>query len=592
MSNKPTFDITRRKVLGSLGVIGVGTALGGAGTAAFFSDEETFKNNQLVAGSLDLTVDWEEHYFDGSAGSEYVHAADPGDGSVGLPDPDDPLLWVDEDHLYDFMGATALEAFPDPDNDGHQGGEGFDYNPCSDGANMPEDLDPKAEGALRSDNADTYDEEAQTAKPLVAIEDVKPGDFGELTLSVHLCDNPGYVWLQGALDPELTSENGVTEPESKDPDEKDGVVELLQEVKTVWWYDSRGDNVPQTGCDEALYLVDNAGESTALYEVTLANGNAELTKIWPTDGAPDNFQTSHIAATPSGDAIYFYDNQSGHLGRFTISGGTFDDLGAVGGDPGNVVLAGFSPTGDLWAASQGTDELYTVDTDAPAVTSMGDTGIDLVGSDLVFSSDGTLYVWTSADGQEGLYKVDDPRSDPTAAPVDASTIGNHPVRLTGLAILDGGTGNIVGSDRRGDEIVVIDRTDGSIADQYPMTLGGDAFDHNYGDMTAGKYCGEVFRRGTLADDLAALSSGNGIPLDGNRASPFAELQDDPASPNRECFVPGVAHYIGFAWYLPPDHANEIQSDSVGFDLGFYTEQCRHNDGAGLPPETTTTQPPG
>jgi hypothetical protein len=30
-----------------------------------------------------------------------------------------------------------------------------------------------------------------------------------------------------------------------------------------------------------------------------------------------------------------------------------------------------------------------------------------------------------------------------------------------------------------------------------------------------------------------------------------------------------------------DHANEIQSDSVRFDLGFYTEQCCHNDGSGM-----------
>jgi hypothetical protein len=50
-------------------------------------------------------------------------------------------------------------------------------------------------------------------------------------------------------------------------------------------------------------------------------------------------------------------------------------------------------------------------------------------------------------------------------------------------------------------------------------------------------------------------------------------------------VNSTTQHIGFAWYLPVDHANEIQTDSVSFDLGFYTEQCRHNDGSGQAPET-------
>jgi hypothetical protein len=33
--------------------------------------------------------------------------------------------------------------------------------------------------------------------------------------------------------------------------------------------------------------------------------------------------------------------------------------------------------------------------------------------------------------------------------------------------------------------------------------------------------------------------------------------------------------------VPLNHGNEIQSDSAEFDIGFYTEQCRHNDGEGM-----------
>ncbi|MEF8779002.1 MAG: hypothetical protein V5A36_08825, partial [Natronomonas sp.] len=47
------------------------------------------------------------------------------------------------------------------------------------------------------------------------------------------------------------------------------------------------------------------------------------------------------------------------------------------------------------------------------------------------------------------------------------------------------------------------------------------------------------------------------------------------------FMGETTHCIGFSWWVPLDHGNEIQSDSVGFDLGFYTEQCRHNTGSGM-----------
>jgi hypothetical protein len=49
---------------------------------------------------------------------------------------------------------------------------------------------------------------------------------------------------------------------------------------------------------------------------------------------------------------------------------------------------------------------------------------------------------------------------------------------------------------------------------------------------------------------------------------------------RNCFSAETTHSIAFAWWVPVDHGNEIQSDSATFSLGLYTEQCRHNQGAG------------
>jgi predicted ribosomally synthesized peptide with SipW-like signal peptide len=590
------FELSRRTLLGSLGAVGLASAGAGLGTSAYFTDEESFAENTLAAGELDLKVDWEEHYsypqvygFDDPTDGLTVTRSKPSDTSsyVGLPDPENPVVWVHEDDLDAYMANTAVEAFPDPDGDGQQEVETqhFTYDPCADGADLPDDLDtfaPDDAVVARTKNGDTYD--GTSHEPLVNLTDVKPGDFGELTLSVHLCDNPGYVWLQAANVSQ--SENGTADPESAVDTESGG--ELAERIETIWWYDARGDNVPpRTDCGEKLYLSETGGDdATELYEVDLddAAGEAQLTKLLPNgqsnsdDISSGNFdQTDAIAATPMGDEIVFYDKTSGHLGRYVVDTGAFSDEGAVDSDPGGVVLAGYSPSGTLWAASQHDDELYTVDPNGPSATSRGDTGIDLSGADLAFAADGTLYVWTSG-SENGLYEVTDPEDDATATPVDAATIGSLDTDVTGLAIREGGSGDVVVSDNASDQIKVVDRTDGSVDDSYDLTKDGTGFDHVFGDMTAGQFCGEVFHRGTLAADLDTLAS-SPVPLDGNRASDFDEFAHADDDPDRECFDAGVTHYVGFGWWLPASVGNEVQGDGVSFDLGFYTEQCRDNDGS-------------
>ncbi|MFC6988186.1 hypothetical protein ACFQJD_04685 [Haloplanus sp. GCM10025708] len=92
---------------------------------------------------------------------------------------------------------------------------------------------------------------------------------------------------------------------------------------------------------------------------------------------------------------------------------------------------------------------------------------------------------------------------------------------------------------------------------------------------------QVFATMSLRDALLELTDGNGIPLDGDLSTNFDELTGDDDAEARDCFPGNSTKCIGFSWWLPVDHANEIQSDSVQFDLGFYTEQCRHNDGSGM-----------
>jgi hypothetical protein len=103
----------------------------------------------------------------------------------------------------------------------------------------------------------------------------------------------------------------------------------------------------------------------------------------------------------------------------------------------------------------------------------------------------------------------------------------------------------------------------------------------FGNLAAQTVAEKIIMTGTLAEVVGELSAGNGIPLDGNRATLFDELADDPTAPDREAFRgDGVQHCVALSWELPIDVGNEIQGDTLGFDLGFYTEQARHNDGAG------------
>jgi len=77
--------------------------------------------------------------------------------------------------------------------------------------------------------------------------DLKPGDIGEDTISIHVYDNDSWVCMSAAIT--ATPENGITEPEAAD----DSTVganqgELQDELNFVFWADD-GDNVLEA--DEA-----------------------------------------------------------------------------------------------------------------------------------------------------------------------------------------------------------------------------------------------------------------------------------------------------------------------------------------------------
>lgn len=68
MTHKPLYNLSRRKVLGGLGVVGLASVGAGVGTSAYFNDTETFSNNVLTAGELDLLVNYYSYWDQGSHG--------------------------------------------------------------------------------------------------------------------------------------------------------------------------------------------------------------------------------------------------------------------------------------------------------------------------------------------------------------------------------------------------------------------------------------------------------------------------------------------------------------------------------------------
>jgi predicted ribosomally synthesized peptide with SipW-like signal peptide len=543
-------QLTRRQILASTSAIGLAGAGAGLGTSAYFSDTETFEENTLAAGELDLVVDWEEHYsfpqgIDDEFGDpranldhDVVRSEPDEDGYVGFPDPENPMVWIHEDDVPQYMANTAIEAFPDPDGDGQQEvqieDQEFIYEPCTDGANLPEHLDPSG---LRTDNTDTRGEAEETA-PLVNLQDVKPGDFGEFTLSFHLCDNPGYVWLQA--DNVSESENGLTEPEEK-VDETPETGELAENIQTAWWYDSNGNNVidESIGAVDVMIAVDTSGSLTGS-DVQMLEDEA-------------NTLASQLVTT--GNA---------RVGGLSFGGGAIGDF--VGLEDGPVKFSGLSANGD-------TPMPAALEIAAAELDDNGRSGADTF---IVLLTDGgpnyenkTYSAGGHTVGQDYTEAVPNSAVDDSelceTATIAETIRQDHTILTVGVDDDGNPTGNENPQDCTGTEI-------SSLSQYLRVYIAGDDADYFQAEdpeavgaiidaiLAAIAMSEEVFHRGTLADDLALLQSGDGLPLDGEPDSAFDELEDPPSE--RECFQPGVPYYIGFAWWLPLDVGNEIQSDGV------------------------------
>lgn len=130
------FDVSRRKVLGSLSLMGGGAVVGGTGTAALFNDREDIPDGTMAAGSLDLEVGWKMMYNGATQQTdsetlgddpgpifklEDVKPGDCGEATIGLHVYDNPA-WV---HMGGELTANDDNGLTEPESDvDDTGGDG------------------------------------------------------------------------------------------------------------------------------------------------------------------------------------------------------------------------------------------------------------------------------------------------------------------------------------------------------------------------------------------------------------------------------------------------------------------------------------
>ncbi|MEF8779562.1 MAG: vWA domain-containing protein [Haloferacaceae archaeon] len=509
------FGLSRRKVLAGLGMVGVASAGAGLGTTAYFSDEESFVDNSLTAGELDLKLDYRATYNGGPGRLQEIQEYYP-----------------DFDVVEEGDGVYLIGEVPASDSDAW------------------EDVVREADFC----HGDIADELINGDEiPVFTLADVKPGDYGEVTISLHICDNPSWMWMRGELTE--NAQNGYTDPELVALDEGGFVHEdtamggqLADAIETRLWYDENCNNVyegsGETGEVDVAIVMDVSGSMSNIFTPAKSGAKTLVGELADSDqGALVSYQTG---ATRDFD-LALMDAQGKSNIEAAIDGLT---SGGFTNIQGGVIFAAEELLGD---ESFSDSELGIDLTTDPS-------GNDRPSADkvMVFLTDGNANRQYDASGSVTS------SGDHSQAALDAAQAAKDAgIRVFTIAYGSGADFGLM-QDMASSPDDAYDAADiGTIQQVFGQIAGSITGEQ------------EIFR-GTLAGLMAELE--DGMPLDGNRAT-------EETVP----YAGALTQCLGFEWWLPPDEVgNEIQTDSVTFDIGFYAEQSRHNDDPANPFNETVT----
>jgi len=350
------------------------------------------------------------------------------------------------------------------------------------------------------------------------LQDVKPGDSGEMTVSLHICDNPAWVEMSGTLLSD--DENSVTEPEAgDDPNnttpqpnaEISGDGELAESMNVTVWYDEDCDNV---------------------YEPTGTGEQQELEVALVSDVSGSMSQEIGDLQSAAKD---FVDNLS---------------------SPDEAAAVSFSDSASL--DQELTTNYQAVKDAIDQYTSGGSTnmsaGISTAQNELINGTNAT------AGASKVMILLTDGSPDSTSAATAAATSAKDAgIRIFTIALGAGAATSYLENN------IASSPTDAFVAPD-PADL-----DTVYAEIAQVVLAGEqLIAQGTLAEVMTTLAEG--VPLDGDRSTE-----------DRQPYPGNTTQCVGFEWELPTTVENEVQSDSVSFDVSFTATQSRHN------PETAAPQ---
>lgn len=173
-----------KKIFLSLGIIAIVAVIAVSATGAFFSDTETSTGNTFTAGAIDLKVDSQQHY------NGMVCVLNTGTTEEG-------------DYWWQPEQGTVTPYFP-------------------------------AQGSVCNG---TWAEADLGAQKFFDFADIKPGDSGENTISLHVINNDAYACVD--VNVVNNDDNNLTEPEGLvDTTGGVGQGELAQGVNFFAWADT------------------------------------------------------------------------------------------------------------------------------------------------------------------------------------------------------------------------------------------------------------------------------------------------------------------------------------------------------------------
>jgi predicted ribosomally synthesized peptide with SipW-like signal peptide len=481
MSEKQLYNLSRRRVLAGIGAVGLASAGAGLGTSAYFNDTESFTNNSLTAGEFDLKLDYKSTYAGGPGRLEAVQG-------MGYPDAEEI-----EDGVY-LLGQAPSPADMQEWED-LVTGEEFDF--CA----------PEADEFLV--NGDGI--------PIFTLDDIKPGDYGEMTVSIHLCDNPGWLEMTGELIAD--DENSVLEPEADD-DPNNSVVdpgaeivgdgELADSIEVTVWYDEDCDNV---------YEPTGTGDGQELEVALVSDVSGSMSQEIGDLKAAANSFVDNLASPDEAAAVSFG------------SGASLDQ----------------ELTTNYQAVKNAINQY-----NAGGSTNMT-AGVNVAQNELANGTNAT------AGASKVMIVLSDGVPDNSSTAEAAATAAKD----AGTRIFTIALGSGADEDFLEDDIAT------SPDDAFVAPNAAD-LDTVYAEIAQVVLAGEqVIVEGSLSEVMTALAEG--IDLDGNRS------EED-----RQPYPGNTTQCIGFEWELPIDVENEVQSDSVEFNVGFNAVQSRHNPSAPVP----------